>query len=56
MYTNVVPSDSGIGDHRQDGIDTFVEQHACTSRCESLGLVPLGDQDKEGNNEEDDDE
>ncbi|KAJ7821760.1 kinase-like domain-containing protein [Mycena olivaceomarginata] len=56
LTTHTSSGDSGVGDHGQDGIDTFVEQHVCTSRCESLGLVPLGDQDKEGNNEEDDDE
>ncbi|KAJ6495207.1 hypothetical protein C8R45DRAFT_824208, partial [Mycena sanguinolenta] len=44
--------ESGVGDHWQDGIDAFIEQHLCTSRCESLGLAPVGDQ----NNEEDDNE
>ncbi|KAJ7307725.1 kinase-like domain-containing protein [Mycena albidolilacea] len=56
LTTHTSSGDSGVGDHGQDGINTFVEQHVCTSHCESLGLVPLSDQDKEGNNEEDDDE
>ncbi|KAJ7870918.1 kinase-like domain-containing protein, partial [Mycena olivaceomarginata] len=43
LTTHTSSGDSGVGDHGQDGIDTFVEQHVCTSRCESLGLVPLGD-------------
>jgi hypothetical protein len=38
MYTNVVPSDSGVRDHGQDGTDAFIEQHVCTSRCESWDL------------------
>ncbi|KAJ6566786.1 hypothetical protein B0H19DRAFT_1257971 [Mycena capillaripes] len=54
LTTHTSSGDSGVGDHGQDGIATFVEQHVCTSRCESLGLVPLGDQDEEGDNEDDD--
>ncbi|KAJ7853061.1 kinase-like domain-containing protein [Mycena olivaceomarginata] len=56
LTTHTSSGDSAVGDHGQDGIDTFVEQHVCTSHCESLGLVPLGYQDKERDNEEDDDE
>ncbi|KAJ6474206.1 kinase-like domain-containing protein [Mycena sanguinolenta] len=52
--TNLLPIDSGVGDHGQDDIDAFVEQHVCTARCESLGLVPVGENDNE--HEEDDDE
>ena len=54
-YTDIVSSDSGVGDHGQDGIETFVEQHVCTSHCESLGLAPLGNQNNEGDNEDEDD-
>ncbi|KAF8181715.1 kinase-like domain-containing protein, partial [Mycena galopus ATCC 62051] len=42
LTTHTSSGDSGVGDHGQDGIQTFVEQHVCTSRCESLGLAPLG--------------
>ncbi|KAJ6465334.1 kinase-like domain-containing protein, partial [Mycena sanguinolenta] len=43
LTTHTSSADSGIGDHEQDGIDAFVEQHVCTARCESLGLVPVGE-------------
>ncbi|KAJ6483426.1 kinase-like domain-containing protein, partial [Mycena sanguinolenta] len=52
LTTHTSSGESGVGDHWQDGIDAFIEQHLCTSRCESLGLAPVGDQ----NNEEDDNE
>ncbi|KAJ7867106.1 kinase-like domain-containing protein, partial [Mycena leptocephala] len=32
LTTHTSSGDSGVGDHGQDGIDTFVEQHVCTSR------------------------
>ncbi|KAF7373980.1 hypothetical protein MSAN_00610800 [Mycena sanguinolenta] len=53
LTTHTSSGDSGVGDHGQDGIDTFVEQHVCTARCESLGLVPMGDQDTELEEEDD---
>ncbi|KAJ6493015.1 hypothetical protein C8R45DRAFT_927811 [Mycena sanguinolenta] len=52
LTTHTSSGESGVGDHGQDGIDTLIEQHLCTSHCESLALVPVSDQD----NEEDDDE
>ncbi|KAJ6494327.1 kinase-like domain-containing protein, partial [Mycena sanguinolenta] len=43
LTTHTSSADSGVGDHGRDGIDAFVEQHVCTVRCESLGLVPVGE-------------
>lgn len=34
-------SDSGAGDHGEDGIQTFVDQHECGQRCKQLGLERL---------------
>ncbi|KAJ7845867.1 hypothetical protein B0H14DRAFT_2357909, partial [Mycena olivaceomarginata] len=31
----------GAGDHRDDGIQTFVDQHECGQRCKQLGLEQL---------------
>ncbi|KAJ7216013.1 kinase-like domain-containing protein [Mycena pura] len=45
---------SGVGDHGQDGIDIFVEQHQCSNRCKMLGLTPLQGEDEDGNNGVDD--
>ncbi|KAF8125226.1 kinase-like domain-containing protein, partial [Mycena galopus ATCC 62051] len=31
----------GGGDHGEDGIQTFVDQHECGERCAQMGLEPL---------------
>jgi hypothetical protein len=31
-------SSSGVGDHGQDGIDTFLNKHECVNRCTNLRL------------------
>ncbi|KAJ7859991.1 hypothetical protein B0H14DRAFT_2576910 [Mycena olivaceomarginata] len=33
--------DSGAGDHGDEGIQTFVDQHECGQRCKQLGLEQL---------------
>ncbi|PSR87381.1 hypothetical protein PHLCEN_2v5198 [Hermanssonia centrifuga] len=32
---------SGVGDHGQEGIDIFLEQHQCQQFCHELQLGPL---------------
>jgi hypothetical protein len=40
---------SGVGDHGETGISTFLAQHACVNRCKNLGLSRDGfDTDDEG--------
>ncbi|KAF7325457.1 Kinase-like protein [Mycena kentingensis (nom. inval.)] len=41
LTTHTVAENSGVGDHGQDGLDLFIKQHECTTRCEALGLQPL---------------
>jgi hypothetical protein len=51
--------DTGVGDHRREGITSFVNQHECDYLCTILGLKTLnrrgidsvgsGDEDGEAN-------
>ena len=53
-------SDSGIGDHGPDGIESFISQHHCNHMCKDLKLTPLSEKeddfaDSEGHPEDDND-
>ncbi|KAG6907096.1 hypothetical protein DXG01_010545 [Tephrocybe rancida] len=41
LMTHTSDTSSGVGDHGEDGIATFVEQHICDFFCRSLDLAPL---------------
>ncbi|KAJ7644896.1 kinase-like domain-containing protein [Roridomyces roridus] len=41
LMTHTSGGASGVGDNGQDGINKFVEQHACSRRCRDLGLTNL---------------
>ncbi|KAK7014510.1 kinase-like domain-containing protein [Favolaschia claudopus] len=42
MMTHTSNGASGVGDHGQEGIDTFVQSHECVDRCDGLGLSKEG--------------
>ncbi|KAH9831943.1 kinase-like domain-containing protein [Rhodofomes roseus] len=39
---NATRRNSGVGDHGQEGIDAFIEQHECNYLCKEMGLVTEG--------------
>ncbi|KAJ7797566.1 kinase-like domain-containing protein, partial [Mycena olivaceomarginata] len=41
LMSHTLSGDSGAGDHGDDGIQTFVDQHECGQRCKQLGLEQL---------------
>ncbi|KAJ7851420.1 hypothetical protein B0H14DRAFT_2581445 [Mycena olivaceomarginata] len=41
LMSHTITGNSGGGDHGQDGIKTFVDQHECGQRCAQMGLEPL---------------
>ncbi|THU77644.1 kinase-like protein [Dendrothele bispora CBS 962.96] len=41
MMFHTETGDSGVGDHGQFGIETFVKAHTCVTRCAQLELDPL---------------
>ncbi|KAK7037012.1 kinase-like domain-containing protein [Favolaschia claudopus] len=42
MMTHTSNGASGVGDHGQEGIDTFVQSHECVDRCDGFGLSKEG--------------
>ncbi|KAJ6484890.1 kinase-like domain-containing protein, partial [Mycena sanguinolenta] len=47
LMSHTVPGNSGAGDHGEEGIQTFVNQHQCGQRCGQLGFEPLNEQEDE---------
>ncbi|KAJ7849499.1 kinase-like domain-containing protein [Mycena olivaceomarginata] len=41
LISHTLTGNSGGGDHGEDGIKTFVDQHECGQRCAQMGLEPL---------------
>ncbi|KAF8131324.1 kinase-like domain-containing protein, partial [Mycena galopus ATCC 62051] len=41
LMSHTLTGNSGGGDHGEDGIKTFVDQHECGQRCSQMGLEPL---------------
>ncbi|KAI0310202.1 kinase-like domain-containing protein [Amylostereum chailletii] len=39
VMTHTPDGDSGVGDHGQGGINAFLAQHTCNTKCENLGLA-----------------
>ncbi|KAJ7474554.1 kinase-like domain-containing protein [Mycena galericulata] len=49
IMTHTIDGSSGVGDHGETGISTFLAQHACVNRCKNLGLSRDGfDTEDEG--------
>lgn len=38
VMSHTVAGDFGIGDHGQEGIDTFLDQYQCQRMCETLQM------------------
>jgi len=49
-------SDSGIGDHGPDGIETFTTQHTCNYICDGLKLASLLEEEARDTEEDDQDD
>ncbi|OSD03276.1 kinase-like protein [Trametes coccinea BRFM310] len=41
IMTHSIASDTGIGDHGEDGISTFVSSHQCNALCTALALTEV---------------
>ncbi|KAK6988538.1 hypothetical protein R3P38DRAFT_278137 [Favolaschia claudopus] len=48
--------ESGVGDHGDVGIKTFVDQHECVQKCVALNLEALKTLENEGHAEEEEEE
>jgi hypothetical protein len=46
-YSYSLCSTSGAGDHGEQGIKTFLDQHQCVQKCTQMGLKELGDLEDE---------